>query len=65
MPIAELQSRAEKAKALFAQLEELLPGLVTMTEDDRRHSDGKMRTGEGEDFASVTGRPQPAVLRCK
>src|SRR5690242_15793654 len=53
MPTTELQKRAEKAEQLLAQLAELFPGLVTMTETDRRHSDGRMRDGEPEALTAV------------
>ena len=36
-----------------AEIDALLPGLVTMTDDDRRHSDGKLRDGEADALASV------------
>ena len=46
MTTTELQARADKAKALFAEIVDLLPGLVTLTEAERRHSEGKLRDGE-------------------
>lgn len=50
---------AADAGLLIAQL---LPGLVTLTEDERRHSDGKTRAGEADALSSVADaadlRPQ-------
>ena len=38
--------RAQKARTLLAQVAALLPGLVTMSADDRIHSNGKLQTDE-------------------
>jgi len=46
MSISELQARAQKARALVAQLGELLPGLIHMSVDERKHSSGRFRAGE-------------------
>ncbi|MFT3774651.1 MAG: hypothetical protein QM820_55580 [Minicystis sp.] len=53
MPLDELQKRVEKALTLFAQLEELFPGLLELTDDARRHSVGKYRDGEAESLGSL------------
>lgn len=53
MPTDELKKRVEKVKALLAQAEELLPGLVTLTHEDRRTSAGRFRTGEADALGSV------------
>jgi hypothetical protein len=53
MSITELEDRVAKAKRLFAEIGALLPGLATLTDDDRRHSDGKLRDGEGDALGSV------------
>jgi hypothetical protein len=53
MAIDDLEDRVAKAKRLFIEIAELLPGLTTMTEHDRRHSNGKMRDGEGDALTSV------------
>ena len=53
MSTAELRSRADKAKSLYAQIADLLPGLITLTEADRRHSEGKLRDGESDALDAV------------
>lgn len=53
MSIPELEDRVARAKQLFGEIEQLLPGLVTMTEDDRRHSEGKLRDGEADALTAV------------
>jgi len=64
MPLAELTRRVEQADALIAQAQALLPGLRTLTEDDRRHSIGKFRSGETEVLHRVLDaiRAQPAYF---
>jgi hypothetical protein len=46
MPIDELEKRVARALELLREVDELLPGLVVMTDEDRRHSDGRLRDGE-------------------
>jgi hypothetical protein len=46
MSVAELQTRAEKARGLVAQIAELLPGLIHMSVDERKHTNGKFQAGE-------------------
>jgi hypothetical protein len=62
MSVADLQKNVDKAKRLLDEIAALLPGMVTMTEDDRRHSDGKTRDGEPEALTAVADaadfRPQ-------
>ncbi len=53
MPIAELEKRVAKAKEHLAAIDELLPGLVGLTPEARKHSNGKFRTGEPEALGSV------------
>jgi hypothetical protein len=53
MAIGDLEDRVAKVKQLMSEIAELLPGLTTMTQHDRRHSDGKLRDGESEALASV------------
>jgi len=53
MPLDELDERVEQALALFAQITELFPGLLELTEDARRHSVGYYREGEAESLASL------------
>lgn len=54
MPLDELKKRTEKALALLAQAEELLPGLVEIPDEARRHSNGHYRNGEAEALESLT-----------
>jgi hypothetical protein len=51
MPLNELRARARRALALIAELKELFPDLIRLSEMDRKYSVGRMRRGE------------PAVLR--
>jgi hypothetical protein len=53
MPMAELKNRVTKALALLAQLDELLPGLIELPDDDRNHTNGRFRSGEAEALASI------------
>ncbi len=53
MTLDELTKRVDKGKALVAQLAALFPGLVTMTSDDRIHTEGRMRGHEPAAFAAV------------
>jgi hypothetical protein len=46
MSIDELRTRAEKARALLTQVAALLPGLVSLSVDERKHSNGKFQVGE-------------------
>jgi hypothetical protein len=64
MPLSELERRAQKVDALITEAQSLLPGLRTMTEDDRRHSSGKLRAGESAVFQYVIAaiRAQPSYF---
>lgn len=64
MPIAELTRRIQKVEALLTEAESLLPGLRTLTEDDRRHTNGKLRNGESEMLKRVLDavRAQPGYF---
>ena len=53
MSTAELARRVNKVEALLAEIRAQLPGLVTMTEEERRHCDGRLRDGESDAFAAV------------
>jgi len=53
MPIADLKKNVAKVIQLLDEIEKLLPGLAILTEDDRKHSDGKLRAGEATALASV------------
>jgi hypothetical protein len=46
LSIAELKARKARALELIAELRALVPGTVTLTEDERRHSLGRLRDGE-------------------
>jgi hypothetical protein len=46
IPLEDLQSRAQKARALLAQIADLLPGLVHFSVDERKHSNGRLQSGE-------------------
>lgn len=53
MPHAELETRVTQAAALIQQVLDLFPGLIVKTEDERKHSNGRLRTGEGEKFLVI------------
>jgi hypothetical protein len=53
MPLDELQRRAEQSAALMNQAIALLPGALTMTAQERRHSPGRLRSGEGPVYLDV------------
>jgi len=53
MPLEELSKRAETARGLIQQALDLFPGLVTLTEEERRHSSGRLRRGEGAMFLTL------------
>ena len=52
MPLPELKKRVTEALLLFAKIADLLPGMVELTDDAKRHSSGHYRTNEAE---SLTG----------
>lgn len=53
MPIDELKKRVEKALSLLDQIEDLFPGLVQLTDEARRHTNGRYRNGEAEALESL------------
>src|SRR5438128_2072309 len=53
MSIEELRRRVQKGRELLAQLEGLFPGMVTMTAEERLHSDGRLRNGESAELTAV------------
>jgi hypothetical protein len=53
MSLSDLEQRVTEAKALFQQIEGLLPGLVELTALDRRHSSGRFREGEAQVLETV------------
>jgi hypothetical protein len=59
LPLPELEQRVAKAHQLLTEVAALLPGLRTLTEDDRLHTSGKLRDGESE----VLARLLPAIDR--
>ena len=48
MPLSELETRVTQASGLMQQALALFPGLIVKTDDERKHSNGRIRTGEGE-----------------
>ena len=53
MPLDELQRRVTQADALMKQAVGLFPGLFVMTDDERKTTTGRLRTGEGPIFLKV------------
>ncbi len=53
MPLEELQRRAAEAAEKMQEILGLFPGLVTLTADERQHSRGRIRTGEGKIFLTL------------
>jgi len=53
LPLDELRARARRALALAAEIHELFPDLVRLSELDRKYSVGRMRRGEPEILRSV------------
>lgn len=53
LPLPELKKRVDKALELIAQLRELFPDLLVLTEEDRKYSQGRLRTNEPEALLAV------------
>src|SRR5262245_14504794 len=53
MPLDELQKRVAKAKELMEQAVDLFPGLAVLTEEQRLHTNGRIRKGEGAMFLRI------------
>ena len=53
LPIEELRQRAVRAKELIDELNALFPDRRRYTEDERRHSQGRLREGEAEMLGNV------------
>jgi len=53
MPLDELQSRVAKARDLMQQAVDLFPGLLVLTEEQRLHTNGRIRKGEGAMFLRI------------
>jgi hypothetical protein len=64
MPLDELKKRIEKALALVAQIDELFPGLIELTDEARRHTNGRYRNGEAEALESLVdlAEKKPALF---
>jgi hypothetical protein len=53
MPIDDLKARVAEGLQLVQRLMALFPGAITMTTDERTHSDGHFQTGEAQALVSV------------
>lgn len=53
MPLGQLQANVGEANRLIGQIGALLPGLFTLTVDDRKHSNGRFKDGESTGFYNV------------
>jgi hypothetical protein len=53
MTDAEFARRIEQAKPHIQALRDLFPGLLSLTSDDRAHTQGKFRDGEADALATV------------
>jgi hypothetical protein len=53
VPIEELRKQTKKALELAAELRSLFQELTELTEEDRKFSQGRMRTGEADILRSV------------
>lgn len=53
VPLDELRARARRALALIAELKELFPDLIRLSEMDRKYSVGRIRRGEPEVLQSI------------
>jgi len=67
MSVDTLRQRVERARALVREIEALFPGLTTLSEDDRRASDGRVRGDEERGaLSSILDAvdANPAVFAC-
>lgn len=55
LPVEEVRKRRTKALELIGQIKELFPDLVEPTEEDRKYSQGRMRTDEPDVLRTVLG----------
>jgi hypothetical protein len=53
LALDQLAKVLEKATALLDQMEAILPGLVTLTDEERRAGDGRLRAGEADALGCV------------
>ena len=65
MPLATLEQRAEQVMALLEQVDDLLPGLIELTEDAKGNSIGNYRDGEAEALSTVldVAAKEPALFK--
>ena len=65
MPLPELEKRVQKALALAEEIRGLLPGMETMTQEERAHSQGRFRDKETAALTSVLDvvRHVPALFQ--
>ena len=64
MPIATLNQNVAQALALIEQAKALLPGLLLLSSDERRHTNGHYRDGEAEALQPLTdlAKKKPALF---
>lgn len=60
MPLDALEKKVTRAVALIAALREELPGLLSMSGDDRLHSEGRFRDQEEDALSSVLDAAEAA-----
>jgi hypothetical protein len=53
MPLDELESRVVQADALMKQAYDLFPGLLVMTDEERKYTNGRVKNGEGPMFLVI------------
>ena len=53
MPLDELERRVVQAHGFMQQAVALFPGLSVMTDEERKYSNGRIRTGEGPQFLTL------------
>ena len=53
MPLDELESRVGQASTLIKQALDLFPGLLVLTDEERRYSNGRFRNGEGKMYLTI------------
>jgi hypothetical protein len=53
MPLDELERRVAQAHGFMQQAVALFPGLHVKTDEERRNSNGRIRTGEGPQFLTL------------
>ena len=53
MPLAVLRANVAEAKGYVGKMRALVPGLFLLPDDERRHSDGRLRDGEEAALHSV------------